>query len=232
MVIKVIPKTSYPDLSSVSKCEVTCLHVKITDFKKIVKSFEKNISNTSWIKKLKSLEQLTFRNNVKKTIEKIVNEIIAKSKNRITTDIGEYIVSYSAQHALKLKHSHSKIPLAELLKEKISGNPGFDFHTICLDDYLIFGEAKFSLTTTPKRKALKQIVDFIDDRDNAELLWLKPFLKPSTITFITNGHRGYTAAFSFNGKNVNSAFTDALKSKIVQKILKHKKLYLIAVEIC
>lgn len=232
MEIKVVPKTKYPDLSAISKCQISCVHIKIKDFKKIVTQFEKTISDTTWITNFKSLEKLAFQANAEKTINKIVNEIIAKAQNKITTEVGEYIVSYSAQHALNVKHSHEKIPLAELLKEKISGNPGFDFHTVCTDEYLIFGEAKFSLRGTPKKKALEQIAEFINDRDHAELLWLKPFLKRKTISYIEKGHKGYTAAFSYNGTDVNKAFKSALKSPLVNAIIKHKKLYLIAVEIC
>lgn len=231
MKIDVIKKTEYPDLSSVCSCEINCIHIKISDYKPIIKEFEKQISDTSWINSLDELSKLAFKANAQKTIDKIVNDIIAKVTSSLTVDIGEYIVSYAAQHALELKFNHTKIPLAELLKEKISGNPGFDFHSVSSNMYLIFGEAKFSLDGTPRARALNQINEFIDDRDHAELLWLQPFLHNDTITHITNGHKGYTAAFSFNENNVLTIFSNALESDVIKEIIKHKELYLIAVEI-
>ena len=140
MDIKVIDKKDYK-VPSPTSCEVNCIHVKISDFKKIVQDFGSHISNTSWINNLDAYERLTFNANMQKTIDKIVNEIIAKVGSNVNTDIGEYIVSFAAQHALHTEFTHKKIPLAELLKEKISGNPGFDFHTVSQSKYLVFGEA-------------------------------------------------------------------------------------------
>jgi RNA-binding protein YhbY len=232
MKINVLDKKDFKDLSSASDCDINCIHIKISDFKPIIQEFQEHITNTSWINDLDELSKITFRTNADKTINKIINDIITKVTTNLTVDIGEYIVSYSAQHALETNFSHVKIPLAELLKEKISGNPGFDFHSISSSKYLIFGEAKFSLEGTPRAKALDQIGDFINDRDNAELLWLRPFLEDETITHLTNGHKGYTAAFSFNGENILTIFNNALDSEVVNEIIKHKELYLIAVEIC
>ncbi|AYN03730.1 hypothetical protein [Flavobacterium sp. 140616W15] len=231
MKINVIDKKKYPDLSSVSSCEINCIHIQISNFKPIIQEFQKTITDTSWINALDELSKMAFKANATKTIDKIVNDIIAKVTTSLTVDIGEYIVSYAAQSALEIEFTHTKIPLAELLKEKISGNPGFDFHSISSNKYLIFGEAKFSMEGTPRAKALDQIGLFINDRDHAELLWLKPFLENDTITHIANGHKGYTAAFSFNGNNVLTIFNNALNSDIVKEVIKHKELYLIAVEI-
>ncbi len=232
MKISVIDKKDVRDLSSSCDCEINCIHIKISDFKPIVQEFEQHISNTSWINNLDAISKITFRNNAEKTINKIVTDIISKVTTNITVDIGEYIVSYSALHALETEFSHVKIPLAELLKEKISGNPGFDFHSVSSNKYLIFGEAKFSLEGTPRAKALDQIGDFINNKDDGELLWLQPFLEDDTIKHIVNGHKGYTAAFSFNGDNILTIFNNALDSDIICEIVKHKELYLVAVEIC
>lgn len=141
-------------------------------------------------------------------------------------------MSYAAQQALKIEHSHKLIPLAELLKEKITGNPGFDFHSVSTNSYLIFGEAKFSLDSTPRAKALNQIVDFIGDRDSSELLWLLPFLDTATRQNIKDNKKGYTAAFSHNNNNIVNTLNKALDSTPIKEIIKYNELYLIAVELC
>lgn len=230
-----IDKIDNKDLSKLptgSSCLINCLHIKIKDFKPIVEDFEKHISDTSWINSFDEISKITFRATSKKTIDKIVNDIIAKISTNVNEDIGEFIVSYSAQLALEMQYSHIRIPLAELLKEKVSGNPGFDYHTISSNNYLVFGEAKFSLDSTPRAKALEQIEAFINDRDNSELLWLQPFLDPATKANIIKGEKGYAAAFSFNNENILTTFNNALTSAPIQEIIKHKELYLIAVELC
>jgi hypothetical protein len=215
-----------------SSCEINCLHIKIKDFKPIVQEFETYISDTSWINNLDEISKKVFKVNAEKTIDKIVNDIIGGITTSVNEDIGEFIVSYSAQLALEIEYSHQRIPLAELLKEKVLGNPGFDFHTISTNNYLVFGEAKFSLDSTPRARALEQIEEFIGDRDNAELKWLEPFLDPTTKANIIKDEKGYTAAFSFNGGNIITILNNALASDPIKEIIKHKELYLIAVELC
>lgn len=232
MEINLIDNKSLKDFPTGTSCDINCLHIRIKDFKPIVKEIETNISDTSWINNLDEISKKTFKANAEKTINKIVNEVIAKVTSNINTDIGEYIVSYSAQYALEVVFSHTKIPLAELLKEKISGNPGFDFHTISTANYLIFGEAKFSIDSTPRADALNQIESFINNKDNGELLWLQPFLDASTKANVINDEKGYAAAFSFNSDNIITILNNALASAPISEITKHKEFYLIAVELC
>ncbi|SFD02099.1 hypothetical protein SAMN05421780_1234 [Flexibacter flexilis DSM 6793] len=218
-----------------SGCKIHSLYLRITNWKSVISEFETHISDTSWIGKLNDkTAQISFRANVERTINKIVNDIIAKVSSSVNKDIGEYLISYTAQCALEKEYRHQKIPLAELWKEKVSGNPGFDFHTISSSNYLIFGEAKFSLSVTPREKALNQIEEFIgNNKDSGELIWLKPFLDETTLANITNNNeKGYTAAFSFNNESIDITFTNALTSSALKEITKHKELYLIAIEIC
>ena len=232
MDIKIIDNKDLGDLPEDYECEINCIHIKIKDFRPIVDEFESYISDTSWINNLDEISQITFKATTKKTIDKIVNNIIAKVSSEVNTEIGEFIVSYAAQQALKVEYFHSLIPLAELLKEKVTGNPGFDYHSISQKSFLIFGEAKFSLNDTPRAKALDQIKDFIGDRDSSELLWLNPFLDEPTKNNILNNSKGYAAAFSHNNKDIIKTLNEALKSAPIKDILEHKELYLIAVELC
>lgn len=232
MDIRKIDNTSLNKLPTGSSCDIHCLHIKIKDFRPIVEEFEKSICDTSWINNLDEISQITFRATSKKTIDKIVKDIIAKIASSVNTDIGEFIVSYAAQQALEIEYSHKLIPLAELLKEKVTGNPGFDYHSVSTNSYLVFGEAKFSLDSTPRAKALNQIVDFIGDRDSSELLWLIPFLDDTTKQNIIDNKKGYSAAFSHNNDNIIKTLNKALSSDPIKEIIKFNELYLIAVELC
>jgi len=207
--------------------------VQITNLKSIVDEIHETIADTSWIDKLDALSQEIFRATSERTIDKIVNQIIAGITSTVNEDIGEYIVSYAGQSALETKFSHIKIPLAELLKEKVSGNPGFDFHTLSAKRFLVFGEAKFSLDSTPRAIALDQIGEFITlKKEIAEVQTFRPFMDDECEKNILAGMRGYAAAFSFNAKDIDTIFKNALESDIIDELIKHNELYLIAVEIC
>jgi hypothetical protein len=232
MDINKIDNKSLSKFPSGSSCQINCIHIKIKNFRPIVEEFEEHICDTSWINNLDEISQITFRATSKKTIDKIVDDIIAKVSSNVNTDIGEFIVSYAAQQALEIEHSHKLIPLAELLKEKVTGNPGFDYHSISSDSYLIFGEAKFSLKSTPRAKALNQIVDFIGDRDSSELPSLIPFLDSTTKQNIIDNKKGYSAAFSHNNEDIIDTLNNALDSEPIKEIIKYNELYLIAVELC
>ncbi|MBP4143207.1 hypothetical protein J3S90_15485 [Flavobacterium sp. P4023] len=226
------PVSTYRDFSS-SACDVNCIHVQITNLKSIVDEIHETIADTSWIDKLDALSQEIFRATSERTIDKIVNQIIAGITSTVNEDIGEYIVSYAGQSVLETNFSHIKIPLAELLKEKVSGNPGFDFHTLSSKRFLVFGEAKFSLDGTPRAIALDQIGEFITlKKEIAEVQTFRPFMDDECEKNILAGMRGYAAAFSFNAKDIDTIFKNALESDIVDELIKHNELYLIAVEIC
>lgn len=226
------PASNYRDFSGTT-CEVNCIHVQIDNLKNIVNEIHDTIADTSWIDKLDALSQEIFRATSERTIDKIVNEIIAKVTSTVNEDIGEYIVSYAGQSVLNVNFSHTKIPLAELLKEKVSGNAGFDFHTISTKRFLVFGEAKFSMDGTPRAIALDQIGDFITlKKDIAELQTFRPFMDAECEKNILGGMRGYAAAFSYNAKDIDIIFKNALESEIIDELIKHNELYLIAVEIC
>ena len=121
---------NYIDKHIYPNCDINCIHIQIKDLNKVVSEMTSEISDTSWINNLKELDKLAFNATAKRTIDKVVNEIFSKVSNGLNEDIGEYLVSFSAQNTLVSHYNHKKIPLAELLKEKVSGNPGFDFHTI------------------------------------------------------------------------------------------------------
>src|SRR5690606_32332872 len=112
-----------------------------------------------------------------KTIARLVNEILTKVENEVTEDFGEYLISDVAQNVLHTSFKHAKVPLAELLKEKLSNNMGFDFHTENRGSLIVYGEAKYSGSISPYANALTQIAEFIvDEKDMAELLHLRKFV--------------------------------------------------------
>ena len=226
--------TDYYNPESPLGCEIVCIHVKITNIDEDVSSLLKVISDTSWIDRLGAIDKKIYNATSERTITDISEKIKAMDNSPLSVSVGEYLVSFSAQNALVEVCGHHKLPLAELLKEKKSGNPGFDFHTISSNNLLIFGEAKYSANNTPKDKAIEQIMDFIGlKKDYAELHSLLPLLSEEVKSKIVDDVKGYAAAFSLNMNSLDLAFKNAFKMNELNNVIaEHSEYYIIAVEIC
>ena len=215
-----------------TNCVVYSVHVKINDIDVRAKEMIEIISNTSWINSLNIVDQVTFRARSKKTIEKLVNDIFEKIEGSATIEFGEYMVSDTAQTVLNTDLDHTKVPLAELLKEKVTGNPGFDFHTESQTCLIAFGEAKYSGSSNPYSNAMNQIFDFVElNKDDMELSILEKFVSDDAVKNFTKNNKAYVAAFSINSVHPEKIITNALKSKSINKLLNFNELYVIGVEI-
>lgn len=224
------------DFSVYPNCEIHCVVIEINgekDLTNVVNAISQDIADTSWISKLPTFFRDVFLANAPKTINKIVNEILNKVASGLNEKIGEYLVSFSAQQALEVLFNHYRLPLAEILKEQLSNNPGFDFHTISHNDNLVHGEAKYGGNDTRWSDATSQISDFIDEKKHeGEQVWFYPFLSEPVIANINAGKRGFTAAFSMHAQNEKLIFRHALESDASKKIAQFDEYYLIAVVIC
>src|SRR4051812_7663300 len=129
MEIKSSNKIDMATYGKLTTCDVHCIHLKIKSVPKKAKEMITSIADTSWINKLGAVEKLTFEANSTKTINNLVNGIFKKIKTKVTVEFGEYLISDSAQVVLESEHLHKKVPLAEIIKDRVIGNSGFDFHT-------------------------------------------------------------------------------------------------------
>ena len=227
-----IKKENMLDYGKKSSTDVYSALIKITDVGRRAKEMIATISNTSWLENLGAVEKITFEARAQRTIEKIVEQILEKFEDEVTADFGEFMISESAQTFLHQSLGHIKVPLAELLKEKISGNPGFDFHTESNTSCIAFGEAKYSGSINPHPNAINQIVDFIKlKKDSAELIIIQNFVTEDAIAKSIEGKKAYVAAFSINSKNPNSIIKNALRSDAITPLLCFPELYIIGVEV-
>lgn len=228
-----LEKVNLSEYNKTSDCDVYIMHVKIDDIRKRADEITNTIRDDSWIEKLTPDLKLAYRARARKTINKIINNILVKVKDIVTEDFGEYLVSMTAKDALREYKEHKDIPLAELLGKKLSGNSGFDFHSITHSNIISFGEAKYSRHKTPYQDALSQICDFInDEKDYADILHLRNFVPDEIIKRLEAGERAFVAAFSINTKRTKLIFNNILnRSKDFNNLLSHKELYLIGIEV-
>lgn len=222
----VFDSTKYPN------CLISCLHVVITDFTGYVQCMIDRAIDDSWMANLDDFDKMSYQACAEKTVKLLVEDIFKKA-TALNDDVGEYIVSMSAQEALHDAKNHSILPLAEIIKERLKGNGGFDFHTVSSTDLLCFGEAKFSLNDTPRAKAMKQIKDFINEKkDIAEAGALKPLVSENARKNFVQNKKGYTAAFYMNAKDVKTIMKNALESTPMKTIGQYPEFYIIAIQVC
>lgn len=204
--------------------------VEVTDVASIATSMHDRITETSWMNNLDAIDRLTFAATSAKTIEKLVECISNRKTDPLSEDFGEYLITDVALEALHSQYKHKKIPIAELLKEKVTGNPGFDFHTETPANVIAYGESKYSGGSTRYADALKQISDFIEDKkDDVDLRLLKSFVSDEAATNHLSGKKSYSAAFSINAKDPNLIMDNVASSDHVKSLLGCENLFLIGV---
>lgn len=178
-----------------------------------------SLIDTSWINHFFPKNDWIHKSVLSRAMPTI--ELIRKSFDygdnpTVNKDTGEKMVSEISRKTLVDDFRHWAMPIAELFKQKVDGNPGFDFHTVLLEsDLLMFGEAKYVKDKTPYNNAMRQISDFIDEeKDMKDLLEISHFM-PSKIPLenANIGIKGYVAAFSTNGKS---------DEYIIDKVVNHE----------
>ncbi len=126
-------------------------HVSIADLEKIAIELTSRVTDQSWIMDLDLRARRAYESTTSRTAEKLVKifkgNLTAGSK--VSSEFGELMVSMGSAKALEVIFEHRSLPLAELWKPNKSQNEGFDFHTVCKEEIIHFGEAKFSSSSNP-----------------------------------------------------------------------------------
>lgn len=126
-------------------------HVNISDIEQISQELARMVMDQSWIMNLEPVAKQAYEPAIKQTA-KALQEIFKNkhtSDGKVAKEFGEIMVSMGASRALAQLFDHISIPISELWKPKKKQNEGFDFHTICPDKLINFGEAKFSSSSNP-----------------------------------------------------------------------------------
>lgn len=166
----------------------------------------------------------------------IFEDILSKVDTNVGSDFGEIMVSSTAVDTLCNNYYHKGVPLAELWKEKISGNPAFDFHTETPSFFISFGEAKFNSKNNSYGKAMEQVSGFIDKKkDTKEGSDLFNFISEKAFNnFDVFKLKAYSMSFSICGTESQDAIIEKIKNnKYFEKLMKNaEELYFIGIEVC
>lgn len=177
---------------------ITFIRINPTNLKLTLREVFNSLADFSWISSFdEEYMRDAFQVRAERSVNYIANNIIREDDSSVTSDSGEFVVSELARKTIVTEMGYLDIPLAELLKEKESGNHGFDFYSENLSNILLFGEAKYVTGRNAYGRAFEQIVRFEDEKkDVSDLLEIDRFCSNESKENFSKGFKGYVAAFS------------------------------------
>ena len=189
-----------------------------------------DLHDTSWIAKLDAIPRESYETIALRTAQRLI-DIFRGADGKIKADFGEYMVSMSAGNCLGEMLQHKVLPISELWKEQVSGNPGFDFHTESHHARISFGEAKYNSHQNSYAKAASQVVRFIEEKkDKMDLIHLSHLANMQAVNSALANSRGLAIAFSLHSSDHTKILENALNSSFVQQLLRLcDELYIIGV---
>lgn len=177
-------------------------HVNVADVEEMANFLAADVLDTSWIMDLDPRSQRAYRQTVTETATRLAALFReAADENDVGSEFGELMVSMGASKALEVVFSHTALPISELWKAQISGNEGFDFHTICPARVIHFGEAKYSSGSNPYREAMAQADRFLHEEKHLRDTPHLNILVPDGMDELDRDVWGVVLAFSLNAKH-------------------------------
>ena len=221
-------------IPSTGSTKVQFIRIDPEDVSATLAEILKVIMDLSWLKNFDAdyIAQ-SYQQRAQITIDDIKAKFAVCDESKLTSDAGEYVVSELSREAIVSNLGYLNIPLAELLGKKVSGNPGFDFHSQNPNtDTVIFGEAKYISTRSAYSSAIAQIKSFIDDKkDIADIADLQPFCSPQSLHRAASGIKGLAAAFSAKSTASERLISAIQAHPEYSELLKHEEIILVAVNL-
>jgi len=198
--------------TSIGKIKVC--HVIVKDIKIISEALAKKVLDTSWMTNLDVGSKRAYDRTVQETASALVQ--IFKSTTApsdVGSEFGEIMVSIGSTKALERIFSHVILPIAELWKPQLKQNEGFDFHTVCSNEFINFGEAKYSGSANPHGNAINQSKGFIDDEKHLrDYVHLRELASEAAVENLNNDSFGIVASFSINTADPLQVLKNAIES--------------------
>lgn len=212
---------------------VIFIRIEPSDLKTTINDIICSLNNLSWIETFdKEYIKKSFKIRASRTAEHLSNKLNNFAQDKVTTDIGETVVSELSRLAIVNELEYRDIPLAELFKQKISGNHGFDFFSETLSQFIVFGEDKYVSNSNGYGRALEQIERFIiEERDTSDLNDIDRFVSDSSLNNHTKNDKAFACAFSATSIKSETLIDNILNNDNFNKIKHHREIILIAVNI-
>ena len=203
---------------------VIFIRIEPSDLKTTINDIICALNNLSWIETFdKEYIKKSFKIRASKTAKHLSNKLNNFAQDKVTTDIGETVVSELSRLAIVNELEYRDIPLAELIKQKISGNHGFDFFSETLSQFIVFGEAKYVSNSNGYGRALEQIERFImEERDTSDLNDIDRFVSDSSLNNHTQNDKAFACAFSATSIKSETLIDNIVKNANFNKIKHHR----------
>lgn len=233
--------STFHEISGVSDSgNIFICYGKISDLNQMALQLTTSVNNNSWVIDLDHRARRAYQTTAQKTAEALVKIFtnIYTPDNKVTSEFGELMVSMGSSKALEIVFGHRSLPIAELWKPKLSQNEGFDFHTICSEDIINFGEAKFSSNSSPysggsgeSSGAGGQADGFIAaEKHLMNGPHLGSIAGDAPSANLDNDIFGIVLAFSINAANPLAILNNALvQSKTYENLKKAKNIYIVGI---
>lgn len=218
---------SEPSVETIKICQV-----HINDIAKIANELTNKVLDTSWMMSLDAGSRRSYNRTVNDTSQALVSvfESTAESYD-VGSEFGETMVSIGSAQALEALFEHLPLPVAELWKPQLKQNEGFDFHTVCQDQMIHFGEAKYSGSSSPHGNAITQAKEFIyNEKHLRDRVHLVNLVSSEAVENLDKDRFGIVAAFSINSTDPLLIISNAINSaKKMLEPQKMKPVYLVGV---
>jgi hypothetical protein len=190
-------------ISALGHANIKVCFVKVTKLDDFATRISELVLDTSWMTGLDHGVRRAYDTTVRETAEALVKVFKDTSATGVVgAEFGETMVSIGSARALEKIFDHKRIPLAELWKPQVKQNEGFDFHTVCTDEFINFGEAKYSGSSSPHGLAINQADDFLEaEKHLRDRIHLINLVSQPAINQLDSDQFGVVAAFSVNADN-------------------------------
>ena len=234
-----VPKTAYniTSIIQMSDPKAKLIRIEPTDLTITLRDIYLSLSDLCWINNLPNVSDM-FKMSIRKRAENTISELGAELKlnpdSSVSSSAGEYIVSELAHSTVVNDFGYMDIPLAELIKQKVKGNPGFDFFAVNGKTVvMVFGEAKYDASSNAYNRALNQIVRFVEKegKDVLDMMDLEHLVPEKAKENMEGGIKGYIAAFSSTYMPDDKLKANIEKNKYYQALLKYEEVTCVAVSI-
>lgn len=212
---------------------ITYIRIEPENLSVTLRDIITSLSDLSWISRFdKPYMRSSFQKRAEDTAKYLANKILKNDGDKITEDSGEYVVSELAREALVSELKYLDIPLAELFKEQISGNPGFDFYSANNQKVIIFGEAKYNSRQNAYGVGMEQVDRFIrEGQDISDLNDIDKFFEEESLQMADKGDKAYAIAFASKGTASERIIRGILSNKYYSNIASNKEVIFLAVNI-
>lgn len=213
---------------------VVFIRLEPEDLSVTIRDIIDSLQNLSWINKFdKKYKRRSFQSRSIPTVNLLKSKLENHDNDSITTEIGETVVSELSRSSLINYLNYADIPLAELIKQQISGNPGFDFFSETLENAIVFGEAKYLSQQNAYGNAMKQVNTFIrEERDLTDLKDIEDFVTMESLENASMGSKkAYACGFSSTAMDTEVLIQHILNNKYHKYLSSYNELIYIAVNV-